>query len=298
LMNTEGFTADGDPPLKTPAEHWIVNKLEHRLYNIEKHFQDYRFDLLAQDLYEFTWNDFCDWFIELSKSALNGSDYKKANSTRHTLLYVLEALLRALHPIIPFITEELWQQVAPKLGKHGDSVSLQQFPEFKRKADPSIAAGDIRFLIDAVGEVRRIRSEHGVPPSKAVRVLLETGVHDPYLFDRIGPQLEFLARLEPIHRLKPGESPPPAAATVTVDDARLHIPFEGLIDVQAELARLGKQLDKLRQEYARTCAKLDNASFIKGAPAEVVKSVRAKAGELDTAIRELDKQMAQIRALG
>ena len=126
LMNCEGFSAPGTPPLRTPAEHWIINKLEHLLQNIDDHFKVYRFDLLAQDLYEFTWNDFCDWFIELSKPALSGSDYEKADSTRHTLLYVLETLLRALHPIIPFITEELWQQVAPKLGKRGDSVSLDR----------------------------------------------------------------------------------------------------------------------------------------------------------------------------
>ncbi len=296
LMNTEGFTADRDPPLHTPAEHWIVNKLELLVYNIEEHFRDYRFDLLAQDLYEFTWNDFCDWFIELSKPALNGSDYKKADSTRHTLLYVLETLLRALHPIIPFITEELWQQVAPKLGKQGNSISLQQFPGFERKADPGIATGDIVALIVAVGEIRKIRSEHDVPPSKAIRILLEEGIRDPHLFDRIGPELAFLARLESIRRLTPGESPP-RAATVTVDDARLHIPFEGLIDVQAELVRLGKQRDKLCTDLRRVRAKLDNAAFIAQAPATVVQREQTRAAELSRSLAELESRYTELAGL-
>ncbi len=297
LMNTEGFTAAGDPPLHTPAEHWIVNQLEHLLHNIEEHFRDYRFDLLAQELYEFTWSDFCDWFIELSKPALNGSDSEKADSTRHTLLYVLETLLRASHPIIPFITEELWQQVAPKLGKQGNSVSLQAYPRFEsRIADPSKATGDIVFLISAVSEIRKIRSEHGVPPSKAIRAILEPGARDPYLFDRIGPELAFLARLESIRRLTPGESPP-RAATVIVDDARLHIPFEGLIDVQAELARLGKQHDKLCADLRRVRAKLDNAAFIAQAPAAIVQREQTRAAELGRGLAELESRYTELAGL-
>ena len=297
LMNTEGFTAAGDPPLHTPAEHWIVNQLEHLLHNIEEHFRDYRFDLLAQELYEFTWSDFCDWFIELSKPALNGSDSEKADSTRHTLLYVLETLLRASHPIIPFITEELWQQVAPKLGKQGNSVSLQAYPRFEsRIADPSKATGDIVFLISAVSEIRKIRSEHGVPPSKAIRAILEPGARDPYLFDRIGPELAFLARLESIRRLTPGESPP-RAATVIVDDARLHVPFEGLIDVQAELARLGKQHDKLCADLRRVRAKLDNAAFIAQAPAAILQREQTRAAELGRGLAELESRYTELAGL-
>ena len=298
LMNCEGFTAQGTPPLRTPAEHWIINKLEHLLQNIDDHFLVYRFDLLAQDLYEFTWNDFCDWFIELSKPGLNGSDSEKADSTRHTLLYVLETLLRALHPMIPFITEELWQQVAPKLGKRGDSVSLQAYPRFEsRIADPSKATDDIAFLISAVGQIRKIRSEHGVPPSKAIRVLLEQGIHNPQLFDRIGPELAYLARLEPITRLQPGESPPRAAATVTVDAARLHIPFAGLIDVPAEIARLEKQLVKLHVDLQRLETKLSNEAFISNAPTQLVNKERTRAAETQNAIRELENQLANIRRL-
>ncbi|MDE2090757.1 MAG: valine--tRNA ligase [Gammaproteobacteria bacterium] len=299
LMNCEGFTAKGLPPLRTLAEHWIVNKLEHLLHNIDEHYKTYRFDLLAQELYEFTWNDYCDWFIELSKPALNGTDRQAADSTRHTLLYVLEALLRALHPISPFITEELWQQIAPKLGIKGASVSMQDYPKIQRQiSNPSKATGDIVSLIYAVGEIRKIRSEHGVPPSKSMRVVLEAGVHDPYLFDRIGAELAFLARIESITRLEPGASPPRAAVAITIDDARLHIPFEGLIDVAAELERLEKQLTRLRAELQRLEAKLGNQAFVGKAPAELVDKERNRAAETANAIRELESQIANISRLG
>jgi len=186
LMNCQGFSAHGEPPLKTPAEHWIVNKLEHLLIDIEAHFKTCRFDLLAQALYEFTWNNYCDWFIELSKPALNGDDHEAAASTRHTLLYVLEALLRALHPIIPFITEELWQQVAPKLGKHGETISLEPYPQFvNRLANSSIATGDIEFLIAAIIQIRSIRSEMNLAPSVSVPLLIEDKGTNPYLWQRI-----------------------------------------------------------------------------------------------------------------
>jgi len=299
LVNCEGFTAQGAPPMRTAAEHWIVHKLERVLHEIKDHFLTYRFDLLAQELYEFTWNDYCDWFIELSKPALNGSDRQAADSTRHSLLYVLEALLRALHPISPFITEELWQQIAPKLGITSASVSLQKFPEFERRiSDPSKATGDIVSLIYAVGEIRKIRSKHDVPPSKSMRAVLEAGSHNPKLFDRIGVELSFLAQLESITRLKSGETPPRAAATITVDDARLYIPFEGLINVSAELARLEKQLLKLRAELQRIETKLGNEAFVSKAPAELVDKERNRASEAANAIRELENQIANIRRLG
>jgi valyl-tRNA synthetase len=299
LMNCKGYTAAGELSLATPAEHWIVNKLELLLHDVQDHFKTYRFDLLARDLYEFTWNDFCDWFIELSKPALNGSDQQKADSTRHTLLYVLENLLRALHPIIPFISEELWQQVAPRLGKPGKTISLEPYPQFlKQLANPAIANGDIQLLITAVENIRRIRSEHSVPPSKSIRVILDKGAHNPHLFARIGTELSFLARLESITALKPGETPPQPSAKVAIDDAQLYIPFGGLIDVPAELTRLEKQLARLRGDLERLEARLGNEAFVDKAPAELVDKERARAVETANAINELETQMANIRRLG
>ncbi|HEX5339633.1 MAG TPA: valine--tRNA ligase [Gammaproteobacteria bacterium] len=296
LMNCEDFTAAGVPALKTPAEHWIVNKLEHLLVEIEKHFKSYRFDLLAQDLYEFTWNNYCDWFIELSKPALNGGDKLAADSTRHTLLYVLEILLRALHPIIPFITEELWQQVAPKLGKQGSTISRQPYPELEtRLADPA-AIPDIEQLIAAVIQIRSIRSEMNLSPSLAVPLLIEDRGKDPQLWQRLEAPLKFMARLDSLQILTPGNNAPPAAVAM-LDQATLMIPLAGLIDVAAEIARLEKQLDRLRQELARTEAKLGNASFVSGAPAAVVDGVRAKAEESAAAVRELEQQIVRMQNL-
>jgi valyl-tRNA synthetase len=296
LMNCEDFTASGLPKLKTPAEHWIVNKLEHLLIDIEKHFETYRFDLLAQDLYEFTWNNFCDWFIELSKPGLNESDTEVADSTRHTLLYVLEMLLRALHPIIPFITEELWQQVAPKLGKQGKSISLEPYPEFKaRLANPSLIS-DIGQLIAAVIQIRSIRSEMNLSPSLAVPLLIEDKSNDPQRWRRIEPSLKFVARVDSLRMLESGETAPPAAVAV-LDQANLMIPLAGLIDATAEVARLEKLLDKQRQEFARTEGKLGNANFVNGAPVAVVDGVRAKMEELRRSIAELEQQAKRMRDL-
>ena len=296
LMNCEDFICPSELSLKTPAEHWIINKLEHLLVDIEQHYKTYRFDLLAQDLYEFTWNNYCDWFIELSKPALNGSDRETADSTRHTLLYILETLLRALHPIIPFITEELWQQVAPKLGKQGKSISLEPYPEFSTRLANQSVISDVEQLIAAVIKVRNIRSENNLSPSLAVPLLIEDKGNDPQRWQRIEASLKFIARIESVRMLNNGEQPPPAAIGV-LDQANIMIPLAGLIDAKAEVARLEKMLDKQRQELARTEAKLANDKFVSGAPADVVAGVRAKASEIGASIKELEQQADRMRSL-
>ncbi|MDE2023788.1 MAG: valine--tRNA ligase [Gammaproteobacteria bacterium] len=297
LMNTENFRARGVPPLKTPAEQWIVSNLEYLLADIEEHFKTYRFDLLAQALYEFIWNSYCDWFIELSKPALNGDDRAAADSTRHTLLYVLETLLRALHPITPFITEELWQQVAPRLGIRGDSISLQNYPSYQQELRaPGAATGDIERLIGAIIQIRSIRSQMNLSPSLNVPLLVADKGTDQKFWQRIGPLLKFLARLESLRVLQPGETPPPSASAVQ-DQATLMIPLKGLIDAPAEIVRLGKQLDKLQQERVRTQAKLGNAAFMNGAPAEVVSATQARVRELDDELARLQEQLARLRIL-
>ncbi|HET7922498.1 MAG TPA: valine--tRNA ligase [Gammaproteobacteria bacterium] len=296
LMNCEGFSASGLPPLRTPAEHWIVARLEHLLGDIEQHVRSYRFDLLAQALYEFTWNDYCDWFIELSKPGLNGEDRAAADSTRHTLLYVLETLLRALHPIIPFVTEELWQQVAPHLGIEAESVALRDYPQPGALRGDGAASADVELLVATVLRIRSIRSEMNLSPSLAVPLLIEDKSGDAARWQRLEPALRFIARLASVRVLAADETAPPAAVAV-LDQATLMIPLEGLIDAGAEIARLEKQLDKLRQELARTAAKLDNANFVGSAPAEVVDGVRAKAAETRAAIEKLERQLARMRTL-
>ncbi|MGO1541805.1 MAG: valine--tRNA ligase, partial [Luteimonas sp.] len=174
LMNTEGVNAGAAHEPVTDAEKWILARLAATAAEAERHFASYRFDLLAQALYEFTWDEFCDWFLELAKPALNGDDAAAADSTRRTLLRVLEALLRLLHPLIPFVTEELWRHVAPRLGIEGDTVSLQRYPQAADfdGDDHARAEADVEWLKQMVSALRRIRSELGVSPGRQVPLLL------------------------------------------------------------------------------------------------------------------------------
>jgi len=297
-MNCEGFAAQAaTPPLKTPVEHWIVAKLFDLSDELEGHYRGYRFDLAAQALYEFTWNDFCDWFVELSKPSLNGDDKVVADSTRHTLLYVLEALLRALHPLIPFITEELWQPVASKLGIKGESISLQPYPESRKLVTPDRRHNtEIEWLRAAILQIRSIRSQMGIAPSRAVPLLIELeGDHHIPLKDT-EPYLRFLARLESVRILKPGEMPPPAAAAV-LDKARLLIPLAGLIDIGTEKERLAKEIARTEGEIGKLQAKLGKADFVQNAPAPVVEKERQRLKEFENTLQGLREQLTRLASL-
>jgi valyl-tRNA synthetase len=275
LMNTEGFTAAGAPQPATDAERWILSRLAKVSGEAETHFASYRFDLLAQALYEFAWNEFCDWFVELAKPALNGDDQAAADSTRHTLLYVLETLLRLLHPLIPFVTEELWRSVAPKLGIDGDTISLRPYPQASGfgTADAT-AEADVEWLKAMVSALRRIRSELGVSPARQVTLLLQGGnANDAARVERFASQLTFLNRIERIDTVA-GE--PPAAATGIVGDLRLFVPLEGLVDLDAERTRLDKELKRVESELAKSKGKLASETFVQNAPAAVVEQERQR----------------------
>src|SRR5690606_6981241 len=217
LMNTDGASFDGAPQPVTDAEKWILSRLAAVTAEARAQFAAYRFDLLAQALYEFAWNEFCDWFVELAKPALGGDDAAAAASTRHTLLYVLESLLRLLHPLVPFVTEELWRQVAPRLGITETPVSLRPYPAEADFAgqDYAAAEADIEWLKAMVSGLRRVRSELGVSPGKPVRLLLADGVDaDRARVARFESQLRFLLRLESVQWLDGAAAPASAAAVV------------------------------------------------------------------------------------
>src|SRR5690606_16243627 len=196
LMNVESAEPGTSLPA-TAAEQWILSRLSATLDEVEAQFATYRFDLVAQALYEFVWNDYCDWFLELSKPALGGSDTEAIASTRHTLLRVLEAILRALHPITPFITEEVWQNVAPRLAIAGSSVADRPYPrseEFSAGVE-SRSVDDIEWLKAVLGEVRRIRSEMNIPPGKQIPLLFARGdADDRARLARFASPIAFLAR--------------------------------------------------------------------------------------------------------
>ena len=293
LMNTEGCRFAGVPQLRTDAEKWILARLAAVTAQAQEHFAAYRFDLLAQVLYEFAWNGFCDWFVELAKPALQGEDSQAAASTRHTLLYVLESLLRLLHPLVPFVTEELWRQVASRLGVEGDSISLQPYPQPEDFAgqDYAGAEADIEWFKAMVSALRRVRSELGVSPGKQVRLLLQAGsAPDRERLARFDSQLRFLLRLESVQWLDSDAAP--ASATAIVGELKLLVPLEGLVDLDAERARLDKELARVGAEKDKSQAKLDR--FTDKVPAAVVEQERQRLADWTAQLTGLQQQRARL----
>lgn len=302
LMNTEGFSATGTPQPKTDAERWILSRLAQVTAEAEAQFAAYRFDLLSQALYEFAWNEFCDWFVELAKPALskaegpalNGNDKDAADSTRHTLLYVLESLLRLLHPLTPFVTEELWQQVAPKLGIDGGTVSLRPYPVASDFAgqDYAQADADVEWLKTMVSALRRVRSELNVSPAKTIRLLLQDGNdHDRARVARFASSLSFLLKLDDIAWLEAGADAPASAAAV-VGELKLLVPLEGLVDLDAERARLDKEIARVSGEKDKSEAKL--AKFTDKVPPAVVEQERQRLADWSNQLAALHAQRAKL----
>jgi valyl-tRNA synthetase len=291
LMNVGDANFSGIPQPKTDAEQWILARLDRTCAEAATHFADYRFDLLAQCLYEFAWNQFCDWFVELAKPALNGDDAEAADSTRHTLLHVLDALLRLLHPLVPFVTEELWQAVAPRLGKSG-SIMLQAYPQAGELDTASFAqaGSDVEWLQAMVGALRRIRSELGVSPARLVALLVRGGnAEDAARIARFDAQLRFLCRLERIETLQ-GE--PPAAAPAVVGELQLFVPLQGLVDLDAERVRLDKEIARVSAEKDKSEAKL--AKFGGSVPPAVVEQERARLADWSSKLEALAAQRARL----
>ena len=292
LMNTEGVEASGTHEPVTDAEKWILARLAATAAEAEAHFASYRFDLLAQTLYEFTWDEFCDWFLELAKPALNGTDTAAADSTRRTLLRVLEALLRLLHPLIPFVTEELWRHVAPRLGVQADTISLQRYPQagdFDSGAYAK-AEADVEWLKQMVSALRRIRSELGVSPSRQVPLLMQGGSGDDSArLQRFDSQLRFLLRLDGINAVA---GDPPPSATGLVGELKLFVPLEGLVDLDAERARLDREITRVSAEKDKSSAKL--GKFSDKVPAAVVEQEQRRLADWTAQLDNLTAQRARL----
>jgi len=286
----------GQPSAITDAEKWILARLAQVSAEAEAHYANYRFDLLAQSLYEFAWNEFCDWFLELAKPALTGDDAIAAASTRHTLLYVLETLLRLLHPLIPFVTEELWQQVAPRLGITGDTISLQPYPTAADFAgqDFATAEADVEWLKQMVSALRRVRSELNVTPSKQISLLLQGGGdNDRARLNRFRASLAFLLKLDAITWLSPNDNAP-ASATAVVGDLTLLVPLAGLVDLDAERTRLDKEIKRVETEIGKCNGKLGNATFVDNAPPAVVEQERQRLTDWTNQLSALKEQRGKL----
>ncbi|WP_109124604.1 valine--tRNA ligase [Dyella sp. C11] len=278
----------------TEAERWILTRLKQTLTDVEQHFASYRFDLLAQELYEFTWNEFCDWFLELSKPALNGDDAAAAASTRHTLVVVLETILRALHPIVPFISEEIWHSVAPKLGLDAKFLLERPWPKAEDIAADDAATAEIEWFKNVLSGIRRIRAEMNIAPGKTIPLLLADGdATDRSRAAKFAAQISFLARVDAPQWIESGADEPAAAAAV-VGSMRVLIPLAGLIDLSAEKTRLSKEIARIEGEIKKCEGKLGNANFVANAPAEVVAQERQRITDWTTQANALREQAQKL----
>ncbi|RLQ21596.1 valine--tRNA ligase [Seongchinamella sediminis] len=302
MMNCEGEDCGQDETLpfeRSLADRWIVSKLQETEAEVARAVAGYRFDLASQALYEFIWNEYCDWYLELSKPVLwdDKANAEAKRGTRRTLIRVLETWLRLLHPMMPFITEEIWQTVAPLAGRTGPTIMLQPYPVADPDAMDSAANADIEWLKGVIVGVRNIRGEMNIPPGKALTVLMKNGSgEDQRRLVENAPFLKKLAKLDELTWLAANDEAP-VAATALVGELEILVPMAGLIDKSAELARLAKEIDKLEKELKRVQGKLANSAFVDRAPAAVVEKEREKLQAQEQALQQLQEQERRIRQM-
>lgn len=299
LMNTEEQDNGlSDAPCSyTQVDRWIISRLHQVTVTTSNAIDNYRFDLAAQAIYEFTWNEYCDWYLELAKISLQSDASALQRGTRKTLLTVLETLLRLTHPLMPFITEEIWQRVAPLAGIHADTIMLQPYPIANEAQVDANAIAEINWVMNFILGVRRIRGEMNIAPGKPLPVLLQSGsaTDQNYLTNNTVYLLK-LARLESITWLNNDDTTPESAIAL-VGEMKILIPMAGLIDKEAELARLEKEIQKIKNDLPRVEGKLSNPTFIDKAPTEVINKEKAKLADLQSTLNNLKQQQARIKAL-
>ncbi|MFT5085004.1 MAG: valyl-tRNA synthetase [Lentisphaeria bacterium] len=302
LMNTEDFDtgADGSTDYQlTLADRWIISRLQQAEKAVCEGMDSYRLDLASQALYDFIWKDYCDWYLELTKPVLwdeNAADEIK-KGTRRTLIRVLETTLRLAHPMMPFITEEIWQRVKPLAGVEGDSIMLAAYPLADTNKIDEQALGDIEWLKGVILGARTIRGEMNISPSKLMPVYFKNGTsEDQRRLKENEPFLKKLASLESITWLNKGEEAP-MSATSLFGNLEILVPMAGLIDKQVELVRLSKELEKLAIDLQRIESKLGNAKFVDKAPADVVQKEKDRGQEIKSALEKLSVQKEAIAAL-
>jgi len=301
LMNTQDQdTGLTEAPLEhSLADQWIISLLQEVEEQANQHIKNYRFDLFANTLYEFTWNEYCDWYLEFSKPILQAKETNAMaqRGTRNTLVRVLETLLRLLHPIMPFITEELWQRIAPLAGKSGETIMLQPYPQPNQALINTQATTQIEWIKQFILGVRRIRAEMDISPSKPLPILLQNWTpNDQEKWQLHQTLITRLAHLAEVNWLPNDEDAPESAMTL-VDEMRILIPLAGLIDKTAELQRLKKEIDKIRKDLTISTTKLDNPKFTQRAPSAIVEKERQRVAEMTTSLQQLETQMTKIGEL-
>ena len=279
-------------------DQWIISRLHQTEQAVHEALHDYRFDLAAQAIYTFVWDEYCSWYLELSKIVLQGApEPAAARGTRRTLVRVLETILRLLHPLTPFITETLWLQIAPLAGRAGPTIMRAPYPIPDPQRLAPEATEELQWLMATVTTLRTLRSERDVAPAKTVPLLLQGGgALEQHYVARNTSYIQGLARISTLEWLAP-EAQAPESAMGLVGSLRLLMPLAGLIDPQAERTRLGRELDKTQRDIERARAKLDNANFVARAPQAVVDEERRRIEQLELRARQLQSQCSQIEAL-
>lgn len=296
LMSTGDYGHGEGAAERSIADRWIASRLNRVIRSVHAHFAGYRLDLAAQVLYDFTWHEFCDWYLELSKPVLQSDSSSAAamRGTQQTLVETLEALLRLLHPLMPFVTEEIWGEVSQRAGLAGDTIMLQPFPEASKDADDEAAEQELEWVMQFILGIRQIRGEMDISPGKALPVLLQqASERDLALAEEHAPLLRRVGRIESVRALAAEEAAPPSA-TALLGDMKLLVPMHGVIDVAAERARLGRRREKTEADLKRARAKLANRNFLNNAPAAVVTQERERAAEFERQITQLGEQLAKL----
>ncbi|PSW31478.1 valine--tRNA ligase [Photobacterium phosphoreum] len=301
LMNTEdqdcGFAADSELEYSV-ADKWIESQFQLAAKDFNAHIDNFRLDMAAGVLYEFIWNQFCDWYLELTKPVLWKGTEAQQRATRHTLITVLEKTLRLAHPVLPYITESIWQSVKPLVdGVEGETIMTQALPQFDEVQFDQAAITDIEFVKAFITSIRNLRAEYDIAPSKPLSVMLKVAdANDAARIEANLTVLKSLAKLEEVKLLADGEVTP-ACATALVGKSELMIPMAGLIDKDAELARLDKEIAKMAGEIKRTAGKLSNEGFVAKAPEIVITKEREKLAGYEETLVKLTEQKATIAAL-
>lgn len=299
LMNTEAQDCGlkGGDLEYSQADKWIVSRLNQVIASTSDAIENYRLDHAAQEIYDFIWNEYCDWYLELSKISLQSDNEALQRGTRKTLLSVLETVLRLAHPIMPFITEEIWQRVAPLAGVGAETIMLQPYPEPDTAQIDTAAIAAIEWTQQFILGVRRIRGEMNIAPGKPLPVLLEnlTATDQAYL-SQAQIYLQKLGRIESILCLAKGEAAPESAIAL-VGELRILIPMAGLIDKEAEIARLEKEIARLEKDLPRIKGKLNNPKFVDKAPAAVIEKEKEKLAQAQSSLLNFNEQLIKIQGL-
>ncbi|MFT6779690.1 MAG: valyl-tRNA synthetase, partial [Paraglaciecola sp.] len=300
LMNTQeydcGFNSDSSMTFSL-ADKWIMGQYQSTIKTYRDAMDTYRFDIAAHTLYKFTWDQFCGWYIELTKPILMQGSEEQQRGTRHTLVTVLESLLRLMHPIMPFITETIWQDVSPLANCHSATIMDQAYPEFNAAKVDAIAMQDLEWVKGFVLAIRSIRGEMDIAPSKLLPVLLKNVLpEDIRRLEENAMFLNSIAKLETVTVLNEDDKAP-ACATSLLGSLEIMIPMAGLIDKDAELARIAKALDKLEKDFARTQGKLANEKFVSNAPDAVIDKEKAKLADFTMQMGKLYGQRSSIESL-